>query len=181
MFRALVLSAAFASAAVVAVTAQTKAVPGEMVTVTAKVAAIELQHRTLTLEKADGTYTTIVVPESYARFNGIKVGDTVTARYYDNIVFRKLNPGEKPADSASGGIVPAPGSRPAGTASVQRTITTTITDIDQKIPSITFTGPNGWVYSTKVKDRALLKDVAVGDLVNITWTEAVSIEVTPPK
>lgn len=181
MVRTLVLSTALASAAVIALAAQTKEVPGEMVTVTAKVAAVELKARTLTLEQPDGTYDTIVVPESYTRFPGIKVGDTVTARYYDNVVFRKLNPGEKPADSASGGIVPAPGSRPAGTASVQRTITTKITAIDQKIPSITFTGPNNWVYSTKVKDRALLKTVAVGDLVNITWTEAVSIEVTPPK
>ena len=181
MVRALVLSAAVTLAAMPALGAQTKELPGEMVTVTARVAAVELQHRTLTLEKKDGTYTTIVVPESYARFPGIKVGDTVTARYYDNVVFRKLNPGEKPADSASGGIVPAPGSRPSGTASVQRTITTKITAIDPSIPSITFTGPNNWVYSTKVKDRALVKQVAVGDLVNITWTEAVSIEVTPPK
>jgi hypothetical protein len=161
--------------------AQTKELPGDMVTVTAKVAAVELQSRTLTLEKTDGTYTTVVVPESYTRFPGIKVGDTVTARYYDNIVFRKLNPGEKPVDSTSGGIVPAPGTRPAGTASMQRTVTTKITGIDEKIPSITFTGPNNWVYSTKVKDRNLLKTVNVGDLVNITWTEALSIEVTPPK
>ena len=181
MLNPLVFAAAFTSAVIGVPTDQTKAVPGEMVTVTAKVAAVEQQHRTLTLEKPDGTYTTVVVPESYKRFPGIKVGDTVTARYYDNVVFRKLDPGEKPTDSASGGVVPAPGSRPAGTASVQRTITTKITAIDPKIPSITFTGPNNWVYSTKVKDPSLLKGVAVGDLVNITWTEAVSIEVAPPK
>lgn len=181
MLKTLVLSAAITSIAAVALAGQAKEVPGEMVTVTAKVVATELQHRTLTLEKPDGTYTTVVVPESYKRFEGIKVGDTVTARYYDNIVFRKLAPGEKPVNEASGGITPAPGTRPSGTASVQRTITTKITAIDEKIPSITFTGPNNWVYSQKVKDRALLKTVAVGDLVNITWTEALSIEVTPPK
>jgi hypothetical protein len=181
MLNALVFAAAFTAAVIAAPAAQTREVPGEMVTVTAKVAAVEQQHRTLTLEKPDGTYATVVVPESFARFPGIKVGDTVTVRYYDNIVFRKLAPGEKPTDSVAGGVVPAPGSRPAGTASVQRTITTKITAIDPKIPSITFTGPNNWVYSTKVKDRAVLKDVAVGDLVNITWTEAVSIEVAAPK
>jgi hypothetical protein len=64
---------------------------------------------------------------------------------------------------------------------VQRTITTKITAIDEKIPSITFTGPNNWVYSTKVNDRATLKLVKVGDLVNVTWTEALSITVNPPK
>ena len=60
-------------------------------------------------------------------------------------------------------------------------MTTKITAIDQKIPSITFTGPNNWIYSTKVNDRDLLKTVAVGDLVNVTWTEAVSVDVAPPK
>jgi hypothetical protein len=170
---ALTLTSAFAE--------QTKSIMGDMVTVTAKVEAIELQSRTLSLKKADGTFTTLVVPEAYERFPGIKVGDTVTARYYDNIVFRKLNPGEKPTDSASAGLTAAGGSRPAGTAAAQRTITTAISAIDMKVPSITFTGPNGWVYSSKVQDVALLKTLKVGDQVNITWTEAVSITVTAPK
>jgi hypothetical protein len=170
---ALTLSPAFAG--------QTKTIPGEMVTVTAKVEAIELQSRTLSLKKADGTFTTFVVPETYERFPAIKVGDTVTARYYDNIVFRKLNPGEKPTNSGSAGLNVPGGSRPNASVAAQRTITTTITAIDMKVPSITFTGPNNWVYSSKVQDVPLLKTVKVGDQVNITWTEAVSITVTAPK
>ena len=108
------------SAAILALTltsayaGQTKTITGDMVTVTAKVEAIELQSRTLSLKKADGTFTTLVVPEAYERFPGIKVGDTVTARYYDNIVFRKLNPGEKPTDPT-----PAPAS-PRLAAAVRR-------------------------------------------------------------
>jgi hypothetical protein len=170
---ALTLSPAFAG--------QTKTIPGEMVTVTAKVEAIELQSRTLSLKKTDGTYTTLVVPEAYERFPAIKVGDTVTARYYDNIVLRKLNPGEKPSNTGSAGLSVPGGSKPNATVSAQRTITTTITAIDMKVPSITFTGPNNWVYSSKVQDVPLLKTVKVGDQVNITWTEAVSITVTAPK
>ena len=177
------LAAVFAltATATAASAGQSKAIAGEMITVTAKVEAVEKQSRTLSLKKPDGTYTTIVVPDAYERFDGIKVGDTVTARYYDNIVFRKLNPGEKPVDSASAGLTAPGGSRPNATGAVQRTITTKITAIDEKIPSITLTGPNGWVYSSKVQDRALLKTVKVGDQVNVTWTEAVSISVTAPK
>jgi hypothetical protein len=63
----------------------------------------------------------------------------------------------------------------------QRTITAAITAIDLKVPSITFTGPNNWVYSSKVRDLPLLKTLKVGDQVNITWTEAVSISVTAAK
>jgi Cu/Ag efflux protein CusF len=170
---ALTVSSAFAG--------QTKTITGDMVTVTAKVEAIELQSRTLSIKKTDGTYATFVVPEAYERFNAIKVGDTITARYYDNIVFRKLNPGEKPVDSASAGLTVPAGSKPGATGATQRTITTKITALDEKIPSITLSGPNGWVYSSKVQDKALLKTVKVGDMVNVTWTEAVSISVTAPK
>jgi Cu/Ag efflux protein CusF len=181
MTRILSVAALLALTASAAFAGQSKTIPGEMVTVTAKVEAIEMQSRTVTLKKTDGTYTTLVVPTQYERFSSIKVGDTVTARYYDNIVVRKLNPGEKPVDSSAAGITPAPGTRPVGTAAAQRTITTTITAIDEAIPSITLTGPNGWVYSSKVQDKPLLKTLKVGDKVNVTWTEAVSIAVTPPK
>jgi len=181
MFKTSVVVSALVISTAAVMAAQTKTIPGEMTTVTATVQAVEQQTRTLTLKKSDGTFVTLVVPTTYTRFPGIKVGDTVTARYYDNVVFRKLNPGEKPVDSESGAITKADGTRPSGTAAVQRTITTKITAIDEKIPSITFSGPNGWVYSSHVQDRNALKAVKVGDQVNVTWTEAVSIDVAPPK
>ena len=42
-------------------------------------------------------------------------------------------------------------------------------------PSITFTGPNGWKYTSKVQDKAALAKVKVGDKVDIVWTEAVLV------
>jgi hypothetical protein len=181
MNRTTALLAALLACVPAAAPAQTKTVPGEMITVTAKVEAIELQSRTLTLKKPDGQFVTLVAPAEVARFDAIKVGDTVTARYYDTLTFRKMRPDEKAVDSATGGVAAAPGSRPAATVSAQRTVTTTITAIDEKVPSITFTGPNKVTYSQKVSDRAALKMVKVGDRVEITWTEAVSIAVTAPR
>ena len=53
----------------------------------------------------------------------------------------------------------------AGTIAGQRKITATITAIDPKVPSITFSGPNNWTYSSRVQDRkALSQDVAFGEL-----------------
>jgi hypothetical protein len=46
-------------------------------------------------------------------------------------------------------------------------------------PSITFTGPNGWKYTSKVQDKDALAKVKVGDKVEITWTEAVLVSVEP--
>ena len=112
------------------------------------------------------------------RFNELKVGDTITARYYENIVIRLKAPGEKDVDSGTLGATRGDGARPAGTVAEQRTITATITQLDPKVPSITFTGPNGWWYSSRVEDKEALSKVKVGDKVDITWTAAalVSIE-----
>ena len=75
--------------------AQIKTLPGESLTVTATVDAIEHASRSLTLRKPDNTVSTIAVPKDYLRFDSLKVGDKVTATYYDNIVIRKKADGEK--------------------------------------------------------------------------------------
>ncbi len=155
--------------------AQTKVLPVEMETVKATVEAIDASTRTITLKGPKGDYVEIVVPRSVTRFSEIKVGDTLTARYYENIVLRVQQAGEKPVDTYSSAITKGPGATPGGTDAIQRTITATITEIDQEAPSITFTGPNNWKYSSRVEDRKALAKVKVGDKVDITWTAAMLV------
>lgn len=149
----------------------TKTLTGEMTTVTATVEAIEQSSREVTLKKADGTYSVVQVPKSVKRFDTLKIGDKVTARYYDNIVLRLKRPGEADTDTKSAATTRAQEGA-AGTAAAQRTITATITAIDRSVPSITFTGPNNWTYSSRVEDTQALAKVKVGDRVDITWTAA---------
>jgi len=160
-----------------AATAQSKTLTGETTVVTATVEAIEASSRTLTLKKADGTYVTTVAGPDVKRFAEIKIGDKVSARYYENLVIRLKRPGEKDVNTSTAGTTPSAQARPGGTASKQRTITATITAIDMSIPSITFTGPNGWKYSSKVEDKAALAGVKVGDKVDLTWTDAVLVSI----
>jgi hypothetical protein len=155
--------------------AQTKVLPGEMKTVTATVEAIEASTRTVTLKGPEGNYVDVVAPDTVTRFSAIKVGDRITARYYENIVLQVQRPGEKPVDRDTTAVTRAGGQKPGATASMQRTITATITEIDTKVPSITFTGPNNWKYSSKVEDRKALATVKVGDKVDITWTAALLV------
>ena len=154
-----------------------KTVPGTMEVLTVTVESIEQASREVTIKKPDGTYGVFHVPADVKRFDTLKIGDKITAKYYENIVLRLKAPGEKPVDSQTGGVTKS-ADRNAGTAAVQRTITATITKIDMKAPSIAFSGPNGWNYSTRVQDTKTLAKVKVGDKVDITWTEAaiVSIE-----
>jgi len=120
--------------------AQTKTLTGETQTISATVEAINVATRTLTLKGPKGNYLDIVAPATMKRFSEVKVGDTLTARYYENLVIRKKLPGEKDVDTAAEGVTPGGGGKPAGTAAKQRTITATITALDPKVPSITLSG-----------------------------------------
>jgi hypothetical protein len=160
--------------------AQTKTIPGDKRTITGTVEAIQADTRELTLKGPKGNYVTVTVPPEVKRFSEIKVGDTISATYYENLVLRVKRPGEKVEDSEQAALTRSSGS-PGATAAAQRTITATITEIDMAVPSITFSGPNNWKYSSKVVDKKALASVKVGDKVDITWTEAVLISVQPPE
>jgi hypothetical protein len=161
--------------------AQVKELPGERVTETGTVEAIDHKARVLTLKDETGEFTTIDVPRSVERFDAIKVGDKVSATYYDNVVVRLKKPGEAPVNSLEGALTPSAGAKPAGTLAAQRTMTAKVEAIDTKVPSITFTGPNGWKYSRKIQDKNVLKQVKVGDQVDFIWTEAIQLTVASPK
>jgi hypothetical protein len=159
------------------VMAQSKTVRSEMRTETGTIEAIEASSRTVTIKKADGTYVTTVAGPEVKRFDELKVGDKITARYYESLVIRVKRPGEPEVDSKVKATTGSEQALPGGTKTKQRTITATITAIDPNTPSITFTGPNGYKYTSKVQDTEALAKVKVGDKVDITWTEAVLVSV----
>jgi hypothetical protein len=164
-----------------ALMAQSKSFTGQTLTETATVEAIEASTRSVTLKKTDGTYVTIVAGPDIKRFAEIKVGDTVTAKYYDNLVIRLKQPGEADAASAAMTTKGSGQALPGGTKAKQVTITATITAIDPATPSITFTGPNGWKYTSRVEDTKALAKVKVGDKVDIVWTEALLVSIDRAK
>jgi Cu/Ag efflux protein CusF len=169
------IAVALATTLAGALNAQTKTLPGETKTITATVEAIEASTRTVTLKGPEGNYVDVVAPPEMTKFSAIKVGDKVTARYYENIVLSVQRPGQKPVDRDATAVTKSTGAKPGATASMQRTITATITAIDMKVPSITFSGPNNWTYSSRVEDKKALAAVKVGDKVDITWTAALLV------
>ena len=174
------LSAALLGMAAISVGAQTKVIPKEFKSVTVTVEAIDTSARYVTVKKPDGMNETFYVPSTMKRFDSLKVGDKINATYYENVVIQLKEPGAPEVSKSAGALVPVEGA-PAGTRSYQRTITATITAIDPKLPSITFSGPNGWTYSTRVEDKAALAKVKVGDKVDITWTEAMILSLDDGK
>jgi hypothetical protein len=161
--------------------AQSKTVRSEMRTETGTVEAVDAATRTITLKKPDGTFVTTVAGPDIKRFEEVKPGDTVNVRYYENVIVRVKQPGESEVVSSAKGTTGSEQVLPGGTRAKQVTITATITAIDPTTPSITFTGPHGWKYTSKVQDTEALAKVKVGDKVDIVWTEAMLVSVERDK
>jgi len=81
-----------------------KTLPGTMEIVTVTVESIEKASREVTIKKPDGSYGVFSVSEDIKRFDTLKVGDKITAKYYENIVLRLKAPGEKDVDSDNAAI-----------------------------------------------------------------------------
>ena len=165
---AVLLASTAASAAAAQVS---KTITGETRTMSATVESIEQSTRAVTVKKANGEYEVLYCPPTLKRCDTLKIGDRINAKYYETVVLRLKLPGEADQNTSSAARVPAEQAA-AGTVSHQRTITATVSAIDPKVPSISFVGPQGWKYSSRVQDKGALAKVKVGDKIDITWTEA---------
>ena len=159
------------------VRAQSRTVPGEMRVVTGTVEKIDLTARILTIKTATD-YEEISVPATVKNFSNVTVGDKLTLRYYDNVVLILKKPGEAAVDRRTETVTPGIAGT-SGTLAKQRTITATITAIDEQAPSVSFKGPRGGTFTSPVRDRAALSKVKIGDQVEITWTDAVLVSLEP--
>ena len=173
----------FASAVLVALPlvtlAQKPVTQTEAVEITAKIEAIDKTARLVTLKDKDGETETIHCGPEVKRFDELKVGDTVTFRYYESVAYEIRKPGQPsslPAQTGAG-VTRGQGARPSGTIAKQETATVTIKAIDAKVPSVTVLTEDGRTVSFKVEDKKNLKDVQVGDKVEVTYTQALMISV----
>lgn len=70
-----------------------------------------------------------------------------------------------------------PGQRPAGVVAENTTLTARVVKIDRKHQSVDLRGPEGNVLTVHVQNPAHLQNVEVGDLVEVSITEAVAVRV----
>jgi len=151
----------------------------DVVELATKIEAIDKTARMITLKDKDGAMETIHCGPEVKRFDELKVGDTVTFRYSESIVYAIRKPGQPSGLPAQTGptVTRSQGARPGGTIAQQQTATVTLKAIDLKVPSVTVLTEDGRTLSFKAADANNLKDVKVGDKVEVTYTEAVIISV----
>jgi Cu/Ag efflux protein CusF len=177
--RAALVGAAFLAMLPAALFAQKAVIQGDVVEVTATIEAIDKTARLVTLKGPDGDMDTVYAGPEVQRFDALKVGDKVTFRYYDSLVYQIRKPGDPATPRPAGevGVVRSQGPKPGATISEQMTASVKVKAIDAKVPSVTVQGDDGRTMSFKVDDKKNLKGVNVGDKVEITYTSAVMITV----
>src|SRR5688500_4284825 len=154
----------------------------EQISLKGTVESIDLTARTVTIRGDGGVVVTLDIPTSVTRLDQVKVGDRVSASYYDQVSLRLKPAGEPDVDRTMPPATStnAAGDLPGATTVSQRVATVTITGWDPGTRVVTFTGPGGAAYSRKLlatTDTTVLAGLKVGDRVDVTRTEAARLAV----
>lgn len=155
----------------------------DVVEARATVTAIDLQQREVTLKDETGREIVVEASDQVRNLDQVKVGDEVVVSYTEALAWQVRPAGKAaPGVSTQSGVTRAkPGEKPGGSVGRSVTLTATITGIDMAHDTVTLTGPGGKSQTIKVRDPANLRKVQVGDLVDITYSEAVAIAVRSVK
>jgi Cu/Ag efflux protein CusF len=150
------------------------------VRVNGTVEAIDKEKGTVTLKGPKRSLTLVVKDKS--KLDVIKVGDPVVATYTEAVAFQV-----RKAGSAAPGVsvkeereTSKPGENPAGAIARQVTVTATIEAIDTKAQTVTIKGPEGNAETIKVRNPKNLEGVKVGDMVDITYAQALAVALDKP-
>ncbi len=115
-------------------------------------------------------------------FNQLKVGDTVSLDY-EAAVALELQPAgsaQVGVSSAQGGTVAPLDDRPGGTIAKTISLVTEVVAVDPVANTIALKGPRGntQIIAVQREDlRARLPNVKRGDLLRISYTEAVAVDI----
>jgi hypothetical protein len=105
-------------------------VMAEGASITATVEAIDYDKRTVDLKGPKGNVVTLKVGPEAKNFNQVKVGDRVTARYFDSIAIQVRKPNEPPFAEQGSAVQVAPkGAKPEGVAVATSEMTAVVDDI----------------------------------------------------
>jgi len=157
--------------AVIAGPQQVRSAEADVISAKATIIAIDKENRIVTLRGPRGNDVAVKADERVQRFNELKIGDIVTATYAQAVAVRVRKPGAAAPPKQADSVVRQPDNRGA-TITREQTVSVSIQEIDLTAPSVTAEGPQGRQYTFRVRDKNEIKDLKVGDKVDITYTEA---------
>jgi hypothetical protein len=160
------------------------AIRDAMIQKTATVESVHLPTRMVALRLEDGTTTSVQVGPTVQNLDQVQVGDQVVVSYYEGLAAQVKKPGEGVEGvEETGEVVTArPGERPAGAVGATIRTTVKIESVDKSTDTVTFKRPDGLTRSLAVESpegKEFIRKLKPGDEVEVTYTEAIAIEVKP--
>lgn len=149
--------------------------------ISAQVVALDKATRTVTLKGPKGNVVDVVAGDEVKNFDQIRLGDFVVARYVQSLTLElmKTKAGIREKTEVEDAARAKPGERPAGVAVRQVTVLADVIGVDPKKKTITLKGPKGNVMVLDVHNPDQFKVVKKGDQVEVVYTEAVALTLTP--
>lgn len=157
----------------------------QTVTVRAKVRAIDMKTRNVTLVGPEGNAITVRASDEVRNLGQVKKGDTVVVRYTRSAVIVLSQGGQPtpPNTATVTGSRAAPGQPPAAEAANRLVVTGTVVGIDMQAHTLQLVNPKGGpVVTVDVTDperQRQMSRISVGDNLTVIYTEAVAISVEP--
>jgi Cu/Ag efflux protein CusF len=190
LFAALLVSAGLIAGSAIAADAP-KAAPAEKtvpavilggaVKAEAEVIAVDVKARKVTLKGEDGKIQELVAGKDARNLPQVKVGDRVVAEYDQILAFKlKKGPGLRVTEEKEGGARTAAGEKPGVVMAKETHFIADVISIDAKKSVVTIKGATGRIVDLKVKDKAVLKEIKVGDQVEGIYAQVLSLVVLPP-
>ncbi|MFZ4535493.1 hypothetical protein [Propionivibrio sp.] len=154
----------------------------ESVTLQGAITAIDQETRRVTIKGGSGNELSLVAGPEVKNFAQLKVGDIVTLNFVQSLALELKKGGNALRQrTESGETVSAnPGEKPMGGEAMKVRVIADVTAVNKKTGMVTLRGPQR-TLDLKVKDKAMLKDIAVGDQVEANYVEATVISVRAAK
>ena len=185
MFRLITLLSALLMFAQTAIAGEASAVDkpsmstSQTVVLTAMVEAINHETREVTLAGPEGNSVSFIASEEAKNLGQVSVGDIVMTEYVQTMSIEVFA-----ADNAEAGVggmeVMAraeEGSMPAMTAIDALVVAAIVEEINLEANTFKLRGPTGEIREYEARDPENLRKAAVGDVVVITYTETIAINV----
>lgn len=150
-------------------------------TVTATIEAVDKASRVVTLKTEAGTRLHVTAPPEMEGFNSLRVGDLVSARYFEAIVVRLARPGTPAPSGEPVTRITRKDRAPGSEAFSERTVRATVSAVSTDKPALTLKGEDGAERTMEVTDAAQLKALKPGDVLTVTFYESRLVSVERPK
>jgi len=158
-------------------------IESNMIQTTATVTGVDPNRRVVNLRGTDGRTVPVRVGQD-VNLGKIEAGDVVDIAYYESVAVNVAAPGEAVpgVTGASETARSQPGDQPGRATVDQVTVTSTVIAIDHAAHTVSVRGPQGNTRTVTVKNpqlREKMKGLKVGDLVQLTYTEALAARIQP--